>query len=347
MANGERFGDEIQRQVRNNQIVLGKLKKEETHLSGKFTYDDGTPGYDATLMWGQILERSYEKWREELSVLLTVEEQDIYYRTVIYPHIKHLEERIEKRHRKYRHRSLYVIDSTDDDDNAIYDKNNIANLPDYVDFDNEIFSCSHSSLHELAEDPALCIIIKELTDEQRAIIHQIALLEYSTMKISVIKKTTDRNVRKTKNTALTHIRGQYLPVVMFKYKIQTQKKYHWLFVRGVSTTHWERLFAATIGEEYTDYYSEYEVDEKTEEDTLRYIEYFNSRVFDFVEITRDYRAQHQRDLDWIANWKDIKRRRKALDKKKKALRKYMEDSKMIDDDSSYEEGADDDYAQDI
>ena len=324
MANGVRLEDEIQAQVRKNQIVLYKLSKEDKRMDGA---ENGGRRYNTMKMFEQILERNYDKWLRELAAIDDIEKQDTYYRTVIYPHINYFENRVELRHKKHRHVSLYDEDTADTDDNFFYDKNKLEHIPDVVDFDNGIFELSPDLLHELVTDPALCLIIKGLTDEQRSIIYQNAVLDYSTMRISVIKGTTDRNVRKTKDTALRHVRGQYLPVVMFKYKIQTNGKYRWLFVRGVSTSHWERLFAATIGGEYTDYY--------------------DGMAFDFVEITKDFRAWDQRDNDWVANWRDEKRRREELAKKQKVLQMLIESGKILAVDYSYGKGVTADYAQDI
>jgi len=108
---------------------------------------------------------------------------------------------------------------------------------------------------------------------------------------------------------------------MFRYKIQTKGKYRYLFVRGISTTFEERGFAANLGADYADYYPEYEITEKTKEDTIKYAEYYNKYVMDFVEITKDYRAQEQRIRDNTARIKDGKRRCKEEKKMKKGVAK--------------------------
>jgi hypothetical protein len=163
-----------------------------------------------------------------------------------------------------------------------------------------------------------------------------------TTELSVISNTTAHNIRKLKRTALEHIRGKYLPVVMFRYKIQTNEKYKWLFARGYSTSFWERLFAATHGEDNKDYYPRYEVDKNTKEDTLRYIEYYNRHVMDFVEITKDYRAQEQRMRDNTARLKDEKRRYNEIMEKKKKLKKQVEHGNMYKDIISYDNSGNDD-----
>jgi hypothetical protein len=302
--------DEIRDQVKNERIALYKLSKEEKRLTG---YNKETQEYDTGMMLDHILERNLDRWREELASKESVEEQDYYYRTVIYPHIQYLEWRIEDRHgrhgddREFEQMALYD-DTLDGLEDAAYRES-----PDF--------------LHELVTDAALCGILRRLTPDQKEVIYNNAVSGCSVTDISVIKKTTDRNIRKIKNTALRHIRGQYLPVVMFKYKIQTDEKYRWLYVQGISTSHWERLFAATVGADYTDYY--------------------DGMAFDFVEITKDYRAWDRRDRDWVANRRDERRRREEILKKKKELQKQLDNGKMIDDDYYYEEGTDDSDAQDI
>jgi len=327
---------EIAQQVRDEIIILDKLSKEDKRMSGEVIGPFGYE-YDTGLMFNQILERNYDKWLRELTAIDDIAEQDTYYRTVIYPHIQYLEWRVNDRHTDKRDgRELEKLKLYDDA------------LDDLTDV---VYRTSPGFLHELVTDPTLCRIIKRLTPDQKEVIYNSAVLEFSIQDMSVIKKTTDRNILKTKETALRHIRGQFLPVVMFKHKIQTKEKYRWLFVRGVSTTFEERGFAANIGAEYTDYYPDYVVDEKTKKDTLRYIEYYNKHVMDFVEITRDYRAQAQRIKDNTARLEDEKRRFKELMEKKKELQNQLDDGNMIGDAYSYDGHEDniyyDDYSYDV
>ena len=304
--------DDIKRQVRDNQIILDTLKKEDKHFTG---YDKKTKEYDTRKMFDQILERNFEKWRNELAAIDDMEKQDEYYRTVIYPHIQYLEWRINDRHdehgdgREYTKLTLY--DESFDD------------MPDIV------YRESADFLHELVTDPVLCRILRRLTPDQKEVIYNNAVLGNSVTDISVTKKTSERNIRKTKEKALRHIRGQYLPIVMFKYKIQTNEEYKWLYEQGVSTIFEERLFAATIGVDYIDYYGRI--------------------TFDFVEITKDYRAQNQRETDRAAKWENEKLRRKELAEKKKLLKNQKEYGNIITEDNSYikTKGTEIDYAQDI
>jgi hypothetical protein len=317
LRHGKTLGDEIRQQIRNKTFTPNTLSKEDKRLSGETVGPFGYE-YDTGLMLDQIIERNGDKWQRELAVLETMEERDDYYRRVIYPHIQYLEKRIEERHRKYKDGTSNVFD---EDGNTGIEPPNAQN----DDNDDVIHERSHLCLHELVTDPSLCLILKNLTDEQKYILYHSAISDFTIGEIARMKGTTDRNVLKTLDTALRHVRGRYLPVVMLKHKIQTLAKYRWLFERGISTTFWERLFAATLGEEYADYYAEI--------------------AFDFVEIIKEYRAQHQRDLDWVAAWNERKRRRKKNDDAH--LKSPASRGKITEDDISYDYEVTDDDAQDF
>jgi hypothetical protein len=77
----ERLEDEIQKQVRRNQLVLEQLSKEDKHLSGE---ENGGIEYNTLKMFDQILERNYDRWRRELAAIDDIDEQDRYYRGVIF-----------------------------------------------------------------------------------------------------------------------------------------------------------------------------------------------------------------------------------------------------------------------
>jgi hypothetical protein len=70
---------------------------------------------------------------------------------------------------------------------------------------------------------------------------------------------------------------------------------------------------------------------------------------DFVEITKDYRAQEQRIKDNTERLRDENRRYKERMKKKKELQKQKEYGNIITGDNSYitTKGVETDYAQDI
>ena len=289
--------------------------------------------YATALFNLKITAEVLDKWRGDLSELPTIEEQQKYYDTVISPALTKLDKVIDHRHLRHR-------DGREFEKMVLHDES----LDDLAEV---VFKKSPDFLHELVSDPVLCCILKRLSPDQKEVIYNNAVMECSVTEISVIKRTSDRNIRKTKEKAIRHIRGQMLPVIMFRYKIQVQEKYRWLFVRGVSTTFKERMFAATIGEDYVDYYDEYEITEKTKEDTVRYAEYFRKHVMDFVTITKDYREQAQRMRDNTARLKDAKRRYEEQEEKKKLLQKQNDYGNIIDDDNSYSEEVADDYAQDI
>ena len=233
----------------------------------------------------RVTSERIREWREALSTLETVEKQQAYYDAFIFPVLNELDTVIEYRHNRHR-------DGREIEKLALY-------APNFNDLLDKIYSVSPTYLHELVTDAVLCKILKSLTPEQKTIIYQSAVLGYTVAEIAVIKGTSERNIRKTKETALRHIRGQFLPSIMFRYKIQTNEKYRYLFLRGVSTTYWERGFAARLGAEYADYYGEMK--------------------FDFVEIIKAYRAQEQRMRDNTARIREAIRRCKERQKTEKVL----------------------------
>jgi len=245
-----------------------------------------------------------------LAKIETTEEQQKYYDTVIYPCIYDLEKTIDHRHNRHK------------------DYNDLSKVPCKGDFIESVFVKLPDDLHEIISDlPVLCRILKNLKYAQKEVIFYDTYMGHSNKDMAHGSDTSERNIRKSKATALRHIRGQLLPVIMFKYKIQTDEKYRNLVKNGVSTSFRERRFAAIYGEDYADYYDDL--------------------AMDFVEITKDYRAQERRMKDNYARWKEQIRLGKALEKERKRLQKQNECGNIIIYNNSYIKGVDTDYAQNI
>lgn len=78
-------------------------------------------------------------------------------------------------------------------------------------FLDSIFNCPFE-MHELIEEITISNAIKNLKPEQKELLFYLAIRQYSCQKIAEIRKQSDRNIRKVRDTMLKKLRKQISPL---------------------------------------------------------------------------------------------------------------------------------------
>ncbi len=87
------------------------------------------------------------------------------------------------------------------------------------DFIDTIFYCPYD-IHELVTDADISIILRELNEDHKFLLFLSALRQYSSVKIAAIRRQSDRNIRKVRNTMLKKIRKKLLAALTKKVQAQ-------------------------------------------------------------------------------------------------------------------------------
>jgi hypothetical protein len=78
-----------------------------------------------------------------------------------------------------------------------------------------IFNCPYD-IHELVADDSLCIILRELNEDQKELLYLWAIRLFSSTRVAAIRGQSDRNIRKVRNTMLKKIRKKLLAALTEK-----------------------------------------------------------------------------------------------------------------------------------
>ena len=112
------------------------------------------------------------------------------------------------------------------------------------DWDEIIFS---EHLSDITMDRSLTYILRELPQAQQEVFFYRVIEGYTAQEIADIKGTSSRNVRKLYEKALKNIREDWLPVVEFKRKLETDDKYRQIArEQDIYTTEYEREYLNRI-----------------------------------------------------------------------------------------------------
>ena len=103
-------------------------------------------------------------------------------------------------------------------------------------FIDTIFNCPYE-IHELVTEPYMSHVLHELSDDHKEILYFSAVRMYSSMKIAELRRQSDRNIRKVRNTMLKKIYKKILPYL----KDREEK--------GLPMTMEERAFLAEMREQ--------------------------------------------------------------------------------------------------
>lgn len=104
------------------------------------------------------------------------------------------------------------------------------------DFIDTIFNCPYE-IHELVTEAYMSKALYELSDDHKEILYFSAVRMYSSMKIAKLRRQSDRNIRKVRNTMLKRIHKKILP-----YLKEREEK-------GLPMTMEERAFLAEMREQ--------------------------------------------------------------------------------------------------
>ena len=104
------------------------------------------------------------------------------------------------------------------------------------DFIDTIFNCPYE-IHELVTEPYMSKALYELSDDHKEILYFSAVRMYSSLKIAELRRQSDRNIRKVRNTMLKKIYKKILP-----YLKEREEK-------GLPMTMEERAFLAEMREQ--------------------------------------------------------------------------------------------------
>ena len=108
------------------------------------------------------------------------------------------------------------------------------------DWDEIIFS---EHLPDITMDRSLAYILRKLPQAQREVFFYRVIEGYTAQEIADIKGTSSRNIRKLYEKALNSIREDWLPVVEFKRKLETDEKYREIArEQDIYTTEYEREY---------------------------------------------------------------------------------------------------------
>jgi len=117
-------------------------------------------------------------------------------------------------------------------DSAFDPENMFASIPQILlnlckpkDWDDIIHSKSAEDLPDLVKDKALGSILRGLQQGQLEALYERVINGKTAKEIARSRGTSDRNIRKLYEKALTHIREKYLPVIELKYKFEADDKY--------------------------------------------------------------------------------------------------------------------------
>lgn len=88
------------------------------------------------------------------------------------------------------------------------------------DFIDAIFYCPYD-IHELVADADMSNILQELSEDHKLLLFLWALRQYSSTRIAEIRRQSDRNIRKVRNTMLKKIRKKLLAALTTK--VQTKQ----------------------------------------------------------------------------------------------------------------------------
>jgi hypothetical protein len=82
-----------------------------------------------------------------------------------------------------------------------------------------IFNCPYD-IYELVTDDSLCIILRELNEDQKELLYLWAIRLFSSTRVAAIRGQSDRNIRKVRNTMLKKIRKKLLAALTEKVQKQ-------------------------------------------------------------------------------------------------------------------------------
>ena len=140
----------------------------------------------------------------------------------------------DKKHTRRERRHDYDItnmdvkqkrDPDDPDDLGIPMPTMLVNLCKPNDWNEILFSKSSKEWTELISDRTLYRIINNLKPAQKEVLYYRIFKGYSSTTIAEIKGTSDRNIRKLYEKAITHIQEDYLPIIKHKRKFETDKQH--------------------------------------------------------------------------------------------------------------------------
>ena len=104
------------------------------------------------------------------------------------------------------------------------------------DFIDTIFNCPYE-IHELVTEAYMSKALYELSDDHKEILYFSAVRMYSSMKIAKLRRQSDRNIRKVRNTMLKRIHKKILLYLKEREE------------RGLPMTMEERAFLAEMREQ--------------------------------------------------------------------------------------------------
>lgn len=198
--------------------------------------------------------------KQELALMTDEKERIRYFKKTVLPELSQLEEK-EKRvwqdHRADFDSSLLDRKVGNEDDTGVKIPQEIVAACRRGDFEDIIFSKKPDDLYQLVTDDALSHILKGRTNQQKQVLFYMDVYGYFGADLEAVMKTSKRNITAIHTRALEHIRGQILPIILLRFKLEHDDKCReFARYKGIATTDHERQFAALMGEQYKDYYGE-------------------------------------------------------------------------------------------
>jgi len=178
---------------------------------------------------------------------ITDEEERVKYFKELVKKMRKEEKRNNRKHTRSEKRDKYNITDMD----SAYDPDNmdrkisqiLLNLCKPKDWDDIIHSKSAEELPDLIKDKALGNILRGLPQGQLEVLYERVIKGKTAKEIARARGTSDRNIRKLYEKALSHIREKYLPVIELKRKMETDDKYHEIVQeQEIYTTRAERKY---------------------------------------------------------------------------------------------------------
>lgn len=199
-----------------------------------------------------------EEKKKELAPMTDEKERIRYFKKTVLPELTRLEEK-EKRvwqdHRADFDLTLLDRKVGNEDDIGVKIPQEIVTACRHGDFEDIIFARNPEDLHQLVTDGSLSHILEGRTDQQKQVLFYMDICGYFGADLEEMMKTSKRNITAIHTRALGHIRGQILPIILLRFKVEHDDKWReFARYRGIASTDHERQFAALMGEQYKDYY---------------------------------------------------------------------------------------------
>jgi len=164
----------------------------------------------------------------ELAQITDEKEREVYFKKLVKEFDKDEKNNDRKHFRSERRHSFDITNMDSDydpDDMSTHVPPLLVNLCKPRDWEDIMFSESAEELPELVTDRALSRIISKLPHAQKEALYYRVIKGYTAEEIAELKGVSARNVRKLYERALEHIREDYLPIIKFKRKLETDEKY--------------------------------------------------------------------------------------------------------------------------